>query len=34
MTKAKRNSTIELLRIICMIMVVSLHYMNTSMGGG
>lgn len=31
--KTKRNSSIELLRIISMIGVVILHYNNASMGG-
>ena len=32
--KNSRNSTIETLRIISMIMVIGLHYMNKTMGGG
>lgn len=32
--KHERNSTIEFLRIASMVLVVSLHYMNASMGGG
>ena len=31
---SRRNSTLEILRIISMIMVVGLHYMNRSIGGG
>lgn len=32
--KTKRNSTIEALRILSMMMIVALHYMNKSIGGG
>ena len=32
--KNSRNSTLEILRIISMIMVIGLHYMNRTIGGG
>lgn len=32
--KAKRSPNIELLRCICMIMVITMHYCNAAMGGG
>lgn len=32
--RSKRNSTLEVLRIISMMMVIGLHYMNVRIGGG
>lgn len=32
--RKERNSTIEILRIISMLFVVGLHYLNTGIGGG